>query len=87
MAEAARLGAFLEAAEQYGKDHEDRDQQHDPQQAAPGPRARPAPAATRLVATPAPALAPIEQGPVHTRVYAQVRRNMPPAPNYLNPRG
>jgi hypothetical protein len=31
MAEAVRLGAFLKAAEQHGKDDEDHDQQHDPQ--------------------------------------------------------
>jgi hypothetical protein len=36
-AKASRLGAFLETAEQDGKNHKDRDQQHDPQQAAPGP--------------------------------------------------
>jgi hypothetical protein len=74
--EAARLGAFLEAAEQHRKDDEDRDQQHDPQQAAPGSRSRPG-----------PPLAPAEQGPVHKHVYAQAPRNMPPEPNYLNRRG
>ena len=76
MAEAIRLGALLEAAEQHGKDDEDHDQQHDPQQAAGGPRSRPA-----------PPLAPAEPGPVHTPVYAQAQHNMPPAPNYLNRRG
>ena len=75
-AEAARLGAFLEAAEQYGKDDEYHDQQHDPQQASGGPRS-----------WPAPALSAAEQGPVHTRVYAQAQHNMPRPPNYLNPRG
>jgi hypothetical protein len=36
-AKADRLGAFLETAEQHGKNDEDHDQQHDPQQAAAGP--------------------------------------------------
>jgi hypothetical protein len=73
LAEAARLGAFLEAAEKQGKDDEDRDQQHDPQQTAPGSRSRPG-----------SAVAPAEQGPGHTHVYARAQRNMPAVPNYLS---
>jgi hypothetical protein len=76
LAEAARLGALLEAAEKHGKDDEDRDQQHDPQQATPSSRSRPG-----------SAIAPPEHGPGHTHRYAQAQRNMPPGPNYLNRRG
>ena len=79
-AEAVGLGAFLETAEQHRKDDEDRDQQHDPQQAAAGPRSRPTPA---LAQGPVP----VEPGPVHKRLYAQAQRDMPAPPNYLSRRG
>jgi hypothetical protein len=79
-AEAVGLGAFLETAEQHRKDDEDRDQQHDPQQAAAGPRSRPTPA---LAQGPVP----VEPGPVHKRLYAQAQRDMPVPPNYLSRRG
>ena len=74
--EAVRLGAFLEAAEKHRKDDEDRDQQHDPQQAAAGPRSRPAPAARR----PNKDLYISMGMPRHSAI---CRR----APNYLNRRG
>jgi hypothetical protein len=76
-AEAARLGAFLEAAEHQRKDDQHHDRQQYQHQASACPRLRPA-AALR---------APRAPRPVHTDGYAQAQRNMPAAPNYLNRSG
>src|ERR1035441_9122943 len=79
--EAARLGAFLETAEQQSDHDKDQDQQHHPHQAAAGPGSWPPP--PTWAPGPIPVIfAPSRSGP-HAGMYAQARRDMQRDPNYL----